>query len=448
MSLSWTMKRILIIILTLPLLTAALANGATQPAIQIIPDQAFIGEPARILLQGFPKNTPVNVDVRQTNTYGHFSESHAQFLTDRHGCVDVTKQAPLSGTYQHRDPFGLFWSMSVFRSDAVAKPRRGAPLQPVAFQFTASINGHTLATTEFRRLLLAPGVRRIPVHDGKLRGALFVPAGKFPHPAVIVLGGSEGGLSTELAASYLASKGFAALALAYFRYDDLPKNLENIPLEYFGEAIHWLQSQPEIRPDKIAVLGGSRGGELALLLGSTFPQIKAVVAISASGVVWGGLPDPRLPAWTYHGKPVPFMNMKWTPAQIRRYRKALQEHLNGDLLWCQIQLSDTNAVEKASIPVEKINGPILLISGNDDQLWPSTEMSDMVMARLKRMKHPFPDCHLAYPGVGHYIPLPTLPATVRSFGKEQLGGNTEATAAAALDSWTRTIEFLDENLKE
>jgi len=443
------MKRIFIAILVLPFLTRAFATDAAQPRIQITPDQAFIGRAPKILLLDFPGNTAVTVEVRETNSYGDVFASHAAFLTDRHGSVNVTKQQPLSGTYQRSDPYGLFWSMS--RNTNVVKAQDRAPLQPLVLQFTASVNGQTVAQSEFTQLLLAPGVQRIPVHNGGIRGALFVPPGKSPHPAVIVFGGSEGGLglSVQMAASYLASKGYAALALAYFSYDDLPKHLENIPLEYFGDAIHWLQSQPEIRPDKIAVLGASRGGELALLLGSTFPQIKAVVAISPSGVMWSGLgTNYPGPAWTYRGKPLPFMNAKLTTEQIRSCQKAFQEHQNVSLLLCQMNLSDTGMVEKASIPVEKINGPVLLISGNDDQLWPSTELSDMVMARLKRMKHPFPDSHLAYPGVGHYIPLPTLPATVRSFGSEQLGGSSEQTAAAALDSWTRKIKFLNDNLKE
>ncbi len=451
------MKRILIAILALPLLTQAFIASARQPAIEITPNEAFIGEPVIILLQGFPKNIPVTVEVRETNTDGHVLESGAKFLTDRRGRANLTKQQPLSGTYQHRDPFGLFWSLS--DSTNIVKLQRPARLQPLVLQFTAAVNGRTLAHAEFQRSLLAPGVERIAVHDGRLRGALFVPPGKSRRPAIIILGGSEGGLglNVELTASYLASKGYAALALAYFSYDDLPKNLQNIPLEYFGDAIHWLQSQPEIRPDKIAVLGGSRGGELALLLGSTFPQVKVVVAISSSGVVWPGLGssgDDLVPAWTYQGKACPFMNAKLTPQQIGQLQKDFREHLDAGLLWCQMQFSDTGMVEQASIPVEKIEGPVLLVSGNDDGLWPSTDMSDRVMARLNRLKHPFPDRHLAYTGVGHLIPLPTLPATVHSIAlpgaKDPmvLGGNSEQTAAAALDCWAGIVRFLNDNLKK
>src|SRR5699024_11289262 len=52
-----------------------------------------------------------------------------------------------------------------------------------------------------------------------------------PLPTIVVLGGSEGGLS-ESSAALLASHGFNTFALAYFGIEDLPKELVNIPLDY------------------------------------------------------------------------------------------------------------------------------------------------------------------------------------------------------------------------
>jgi len=39
----------------------------------------------------------------------------------------------------------------------------------------------------------------------------------------------------------------------------------------------------------------------------------------------------------------------------------------------------TQDIEAATIPVEKITCPILLISGEDDKMWPSTMFSNLVM---------------------------------------------------------------------
>ncbi|HEY1790089.1 MAG TPA: acyl-CoA thioester hydrolase/BAAT C-terminal domain-containing protein [Verrucomicrobiae bacterium] len=302
------------------------------------------------------------------------------------------------------------------------------------------------------------GVRNIQVRDDGLRGTLFLPAGKGPWPGVIVLGGSDGGLPGGDAA-FLATKGDAALALAYFHYEDLPQSLENIPLEYFQTAIHWLQASKYIEHNNIAVLGASRGGELALLLGATFPEIHAVVAMSPSSVVWGGLGtnanSDEQPAWTYQGKPLPFLDSSTlSPKQWEQVASLSKSDPYNYVPWYQAVLADKPAVAKASIAVEKINGPVLLVSGNDDKLWPSTQMSDMVMKRLRETRHPFPDRHLAYPGAGHYIPLPNTPVSTNVFThpiakvKLEMGGDPKRTEAASADVWPRIIDFLNQSLSD
>ena len=75
------------------------------------------------------------------------------------------------------------------------------------------------------------------------------------------------------------------------------------------------------------------------------------------------------------------------------------------------QYADQADIARATIPVEKINGPVLLISGEDDALWPSTQLAQIAMDRLAQYQHPFPDKHLHYAGAGHLIGEPYLPTT-------------------------------------
>jgi dienelactone hydrolase len=416
-------------------------QGALTPKIKITPNHALIDDNVKIVLQGFEKGQIVTVSASYTNSSGQILESHAEFLTDQRGRVNVATQTPISGTYQHADAMGLFWSMTPARDKKPVAGSTQNSLSPFNAQFDAIVKGQIVATATMQQWPATADVTRIPVHDQGLRGVLFLPSGKKPHPGVIFLGGSEGGLH-EGPAAFLASKGYAVLTLAYFRYEDLPKSMENIPLEYFETAIDWLEARKEIRHDGIAVIGASRGTELALLLGSTFPQVRAVVAIAPSSVIWPGLGSPvdgsEPPAWIYKGQPLPFMSLRQlNPEQKKRIDQLLPTNPNTPVLWCQIQLENKAAVNNASIPVEKINGPILLISGNDDKLWPSTEMADMIMNRLKEANHGFPDAYIAYPNVGHNIPLPNMPVLIR------LGGNPESMAAAAVDSWTHIVKFLN-----
>src|SRR6202035_4870934 len=100
--------------------------------------------------------------------------------------------------------------------------------------------------------------------------------------------------------------------------------LSAIPLEYFGFALEWMTQRPEILSDRIAVVGTSRGGELALQLGSMYPQIKAVVAYVPANVRYPGcLCDLRIPAWTWQGQPLAFVNPRIPPGDSTSIRAAI-----------------------------------------------------------------------------------------------------------------------------
>lgn len=70
-------------------------------------------------------------------------------------------------------------------------------------------------------------------------------AGPGPFPGLIDLYGSGGGL-VEYRASLLASRGFVTLALAYMAFEDLPAMPEILELDYFQEAIDFLQKQQQV----------------------------------------------------------------------------------------------------------------------------------------------------------------------------------------------------------
>jgi uncharacterized protein len=295
-----------------------------------------------------------------------------------------------------------------------------------------------------------------PVEEENLVGTLFYPSAPGPHPTLIALGGAAGGLR-EGGAEVLASKGFAALALAYFRVDPLPRELVEIPLEYFERAITWLKSQPEVDANRMAVVGNSKGGELALLLGATYPKdIKVVVGYAPSGIVWQGIPfdreayygGPRSP-WSLRGEPVPFARFARPdiPEMVRMVGFYLgRQPIVGRIFYERV-LDDKTAISVASIAVEKINGAVLVVSGTDDQMWPSTYFSEMVIERLKAHDHPFPYEHLRYEGAGHVITLPKAEPEITWSERYEVGGSYEANEFANTDSWPRVLSFLEQHLK-
>jgi dienelactone hydrolase len=256
---------------------------------------------------------------------------------------------------------------------------------------------------------------------------------------VIVLGGSDGGLD-EFTPALLANHGYTTLGLAYFGIENLPPDLYEIPLEYFGTAITWMRNHSAVNSDQLVMMGSSRGGELALLLGSKYPEIRGVVATVPSGVAWAGVgrdvSSAARAAWTWHGAPIPFV----PPGPMTRNRFSTQ--------WFLEALKDAVGTAQAEIEVEKINGPILMVSGGDDEMWPSTQLAAIAIRRLARYHFPHSYSHLSYDGAGHAIIFPFTPSTVtQTFhpvtrSLMAFGGTPQATAAARADAWRQVLAFL------
>jgi len=222
--------------------------------------------------------------------------------------------------------------------------------------------------------------------DG-LDADFFYNKSQSPQKAVILLGGSEGGRFWSYHPDFiqdLVHQGFCVLSLAYFGTNTLPTSLRAIPLEYFQRAFLWLSAQKNIVvPDNYSIIGVSRGAELALLLGSRCAQIKAVVAIDPSSVVFPGPPTSLLDAigkqhsaWSEKGRELPFVRipLSWTTIKGMASGKRTKMFENA--------LKDTLGVKAAAIQAEKIQGPILLISFKHDQIWPSALMCEQIAIRL------------------------------------------------------------------
>jgi dienelactone hydrolase len=225
----------------------------------------------------------------------------------------------------------------------------------------------------------------------------------------------------------LASHGYLVFALAYFNAEGLPPFLQNTPLEYFATAVEWLKSQPAVDATRIGVFGTSRGGELALLLGATYPSaFRVVVANVPSNVVWPGLGDhSEAPAWTLNGKPL---------AAVRGGRFTPSE---------------------AEIPVERLNGPLLMFSGKDDKLWPSDVFAAHAVERLKAHHFAHPVEHYSYEHAGHQITRPFVPTSdvgqvrIHPITKRPnvFGGTPEGQAKANEDSWGKLLAFVEKYLR-
>ncbi|XP_076407156.1 acyl-coenzyme A thioesterase 2, mitochondrial-like isoform X2 [Peromyscus maniculatus bairdii] len=241
-------------------------------------------EPLSIAVHGLAPEQPVTLRAALRDEKGARFRAHARYRADAHGRLDLARAPALGGSFAGLEPMGLLWALEPER------PLWRLIKRDVQTPFVVELEvldghepdgGRLLARAVHERHFMAPGVRRVPVREGRVRATLFLPPEPGPYPGIVDLFGVGGGL-LEYRASLLAGKGFAVMALAYYNYDDLPKGMETMRIEYFEEAVNYLLSHPEVKGPGVGLLGISKGGELGLAMASFLKGIKAAVIINGS----------------------------------------------------------------------------------------------------------------------------------------------------------------------
>lgn len=431
-----------------------MTRAVSAPAFSIDSVDGLIDEPRRIVVSGLVPDELVAISAHTQRAGGAVWMSQATFMADAQGVVDLSRDAPVGGDYAEVSAMGLIWSQHPL-DGASPELFPDDVMEPLQTTLTAeTVHGASDRARLYQRFA-APGVERREVRAEGLVGTLFTPHGPGPHPVVVVLNGSGGGINEPRAALY-ASHGYQAFALGYFKAPGLSPFITETPLEYLETGLNWVHRELRPKDGFVAVGGQSRGGELALLLGATFPDlVSAVIAFVPGAMVHGaqGAGDPARGGWqgvtwTRGGVPLPHLwqNNKavhWHPwtgdAPPSRHHSVFFEGLK-----------DTELAARARIPVENIAGPVLLISGRDDRAWPSSLYSRMVVSTLHRHGHPHLVRHLDFDNAGHAINLPFVPTTQLS--REHpvskvpytSGGTPSGNAAADYGSWRGVLAFLDE----
>lgn len=281
-------------------------------------------------------------------------------------------------------------------------------------------------------------------------------AADFIHPkdclhqkTLVVFGGSEGGINTRFAKRF-AKLGYGVYALGYFNVEGtkLPKHLVQVPIEYFKNAIEQIKSLNK-NSECCYLVSGSKGAEAILtLLALTGETYKRAVLLSGSDRVLEGLGKQNRPAqkssWLYSGKDVPYtpmdglsfmeyLKMAWNlfkvPPQLRdMYLRSVKNKQTGD---------------QGLLRIENISTKILFLSGEDDNLWPSTVMAQNLETQFR--KEGLDDLlkHTSYSGAGHAI-LGGHVALQNANTQKFLGGNIKDSKVADEKAFKEIFSFLEE----
>jgi dienelactone hydrolase len=274
----------------------------------------------------------------------------------------------------------------------------------------------------------------------------FPGTGAGKRPGILFLGGSEGGLSPGVTrmAKELQSRGYSVLHVSYFGAPGQPPILSLIPLETFDRALGWLKAQPDVDGERLAVVGGSKGAEAALIVAARHPELRAVVAGMPSHVAWQGIDfnfinfmfNPPGGSWTLNGRPIPFVAYT-------------QDFRGGDIVdLYRMSLEQAPNLKDATIRIELTRAPVLLICGKQDTLWPSCLMADRVKERAMQMSGPEVTV-LAYENAGHAVLGIPLDKANKSYDMlDSLGGTDDGNNAARADGWAQIVAHLDAALAQ
>lgn len=401
----------------------AACGGSSRPrtiGVTVIPTASVEEQTLEIEVRGLSPHEVVSLSLASTDAMGVRWMSAARFAASSTGTVDVGRAAPLSGSYTGVWEMGLLAMMQPLSRDP-AGAYVWADDRPMRFAVSIQARQRKLASKAFTRRFstAALSVRSLSLRQSGLVGRFVYPTGAKRRPAIVVLGGSEGGVPGALASNPLAAHDYAVLTLGYFKLPGLPQQLLRIPLEYFERAFQWLRRQPQVDPSHIVVMGTSYGSEAALLSGAYFPRlVNAVVAMVPGDAATCSFPGCLGPAWTFHGRAVPFTVQFSNP-----------------------QPSDNpNAV----IPVQRIRGPVFLACGTKDAVWPSCAYSRAIMSHLHHADDRFSHILYAYPGAGHYVAsfLPYEPAVNTPNYVGIGGGSLQADQQGRALDWPRLLDFL------
>ncbi|NWU88857.1 ACOT1 thioesterase, partial [Upupa epops] len=409
------------------------------PTISISPaTRSLFDEPLAIAVQGLGPRQQVTLQTSLWDESGELFQARALYQAGDDGDLDLTRCPALpGGSFSGLEPMGLFWALQSQR------PLWRLVKRNVETPFVVHLEvfeGHRdppvrlLAQAQHERAFLRDGVRRIPVREGRIRATLFLPPGNVPFPGIIDLYGTGGGLP-EYRACLLANYGFAVLALAYYNYEDLPKEMKEFDLEYFEEALNYMLGHAQVKGPGIGLLGISKGGDLCISMASFLKGITATALINGSVANVGA---------TLRYKDVVIPPLGMNVKRIKVNKSGVADIL--DVLNNPLEGPDRQSL----IPLEKAECHFLFLVGQDDRNWKSEFFAVEGSKRLQAHGKEKPVI-VCYPATGHYIEPPFFPMCEASrhllVGKAVVwGGEPKAHCVAQIDAWQQIQAFFHKHL--
>uniref|UniRef100_A0A3B5QLJ5 Acyl-CoA thioesterase 19 n=1 Tax=Xiphophorus maculatus TaxID=8083 RepID=A0A3B5QLJ5_XIPMA len=379
------------------------------------------------------------------------THSHVTRNADSFSCFfafhfTVSEDCSTGGTYSGVEAMGLLWSLKPVPGSKPGLRMRKKNVQAPMVVTISVYSGHLtegfedqvpLAGVEVERWYMAPGVRRIPVTEDGLTATLFLPSGPGPFPGLLDLWGG-GGQLVEYRAALLASHGIASMAIDYLTCKYTMETGKIVEQDYFEMAYKFLQKHPKVLGSRIAMLGLSLGTSVILKMAvhSQIVKLSCAVCVSGSHVQ---------PMDGFLKEMVDYLGENCGNARFTE---------DNEVVWRDVLLPIPTDLS-LKVDVGKLQCPLMLIVGEDDQNWCAYESAMDMKGMMERAGNNHLLTLLSYPNAGHLIEPPYMPHARVSHFRDVLsqqkmmvlwGGQTLEHSRAQEDAWRKLLVFLRKNL--
>ncbi|KAM9824497.1 bile acid-CoA:amino acid N-acyltransferase-like [Neosynchiropus ocellatus] len=408
------------------------------PILSVRPIRALVDEPFKVLVENLRPGSLVTLHSLHPSEDGDHLEAFGHYVSSQRGTVSVADDLSFGGTYSGKEPMGLLWShRPVPGSRGDLRLRKMNSTTPMLVHISV-YSGHLtggfqdqvpLASVLTERWCMAPGVKRISVKEGNILGTLFIPPGPGPFPGLLDLWGTGGGL-IEYRAALLASHGYVSFALSYMSDDRIPTDRT-----LFETGFNMVKNHPQVIPDKVGIFGLSLGAMITLYLTLESKVIKPACCVCIGGTHCFAHDDNS------------------TLSDMLGDDSKVHVDENNHMVWRDITLPISTDVSR-KLDLRKLDCPLLLVSGTDDQNVASVEAAE----DMAQMIHAAGKDHLLtkldYPDAGHVIQPPFTPhfrysRFINASGQKLTvlwGGQTKPHSDAQEDSWKKILAFLQMHL--
>jgi pimeloyl-ACP methyl ester carboxylesterase len=187
--------------------------------------------------------------------------------------------------------------------------------------------------------------------------------------------------------------------------------------------------------------------------------MRLVVLVPPTSVAWQALRDggqpPKVSSLRRGSEDLPYVPLRGDELLGQMLRQAIvnrishRPHSSAMVLHAAHEggLANHDAVEAATIPVERVRAPLLVFAGEKDEMWPSVPMAEALMARRREYQAGVDDRLVTFPEGGHFLRPPVTPTTVAQNESLVSGGTPEGNAAGARQAWAVLLETLASRLR-